>query len=309
MKNIIRKFVPAKLRYLRRIICRKQLKQYLLFKHQFKKLKSMRPSDCKNYLSVVAIVKNEAPYIAEWIEYHLIVGVEKFYIYDNESTDNLKEILAPYINQGIVEYFFFPGIRKQISAYNESLKFLRTKTFWVAFIDLDEFIVPVGTDNIPDFLRNFEKRPGLELNWVLYGSSGHRQKTDRLVIERFKDHDDWDSHYNHTAKSIVNPRYVFYMTAHIAEYVDGMNSVNTNNEINLKACFDRPALHDKLRVNHYFLKSLEEFSMKISRGRATSPGSFSLEEFYRRDCNNIKNDPIMDKYIPLVKENILKRFS
>jgi hypothetical protein len=269
----------------------------------------MKPSDFKNYLSIVAIVKNEAPYIAEWIEYHLVVGVEKFYIYDNESTDNLKRILTPYINQGIVEYFFFPGIRKQISAYNESLNYLKHKTFWTAFIDLDEFIVPVINDNIPDFLRNFEKRPGIELNWVLYGSSGHKQKTNGLVIERFKDHDNWDSHYNHTAKSIVNPRYVFYMAAHIAEYADGMNSVNTNNEINLKACFDRPVLHDKLRVNHYFTKSLEEFSVKISRGRAVSPNRFSLDEFYRRDCNDIKNDTIMDKYIPLVKENILKRFS
>ncbi|GMO23401.1 MAG: hypothetical protein Ta2B_02600 [Termitinemataceae bacterium] len=41
-------------------------------------------------LSIVAIVKNEASYIKEWIEYHRLVGVDRFYIYDDNSTDNLR---------------------------------------------------------------------------------------------------------------------------------------------------------------------------------------------------------------------------
>ena len=52
----------------------------------------------KVYLSITAVLQNEAPYIKEWIEYHRLVGVERFYIYDNESTDNVKEILKPYID-------------------------------------------------------------------------------------------------------------------------------------------------------------------------------------------------------------------
>ena len=47
----------------------------------------------KVFLSVVAIAKNEAPYIKEWIEYHKLVGVERFYFYDNGSTDNTREVL------------------------------------------------------------------------------------------------------------------------------------------------------------------------------------------------------------------------
>lgn len=65
----------------------------------------------KNKLSFVAIVKNEAPYIIEWIEFHKLVGVDKFYIYDNESSDNLKELLQPYIKSGIVVYHSSPGKR------------------------------------------------------------------------------------------------------------------------------------------------------------------------------------------------------
>ena len=66
------------------------------------------------YLAVCAIAKNEGPYFQEWIEWHRKQGVEKFYIYDNESTDCTKEVLKPYIESGLVEYttptalFFFP---------------------------------------------------------------------------------------------------------------------------------------------------------------------------------------------------------
>ena len=48
-------------------------------------------------LSVVAIMKNEGPYLREWIEYHKLVGVEKFYLYNNGSTDDTVEILSPYV--------------------------------------------------------------------------------------------------------------------------------------------------------------------------------------------------------------------
>ena len=48
-------------------------------------------------LAVVAIMKNAGPYIKEWLDYHLLAGVEHFFIYDNDSLDNMKEVLQPYI--------------------------------------------------------------------------------------------------------------------------------------------------------------------------------------------------------------------
>ena len=60
------------------------------------------------YLAVCAIAKNEGPYFQEWIEWHRKQGVEKFYIYDNESTDGTREVLEPYIASGLVDYTYFP---------------------------------------------------------------------------------------------------------------------------------------------------------------------------------------------------------
>jgi hypothetical protein len=287
--------------------------EYLKFRKIYEKKyvdgKAFLNEGFEQYLSVVAIVKNEAPYMAEWLEYHLLVGVEKFHIYDNGSTDNLKEILEPYIEDGIVEYIYFPGRLRHLPAYSDAIRQFKDKSFWIAFIDIDEFIVPVKTKTIPEFLRDFEDVPGIEINWVLYGSGGHKEKADGLVMERFKDHDVWDSRYNKTVKSIHNPRWVFYLNSHMADYIDGEQSVDTNKNKNIYGSLDRPPLHDSLRINHYFLKSYEEFLTKIDKGRSAVADKLLLEEFYQRDRNEIKNDPIMDKYIPIVKEKILQRFS
>jgi SAM-dependent methyltransferase len=304
-KSFIRALLPQKSIFLYHVIRDGRLNEYISGIRQYKKDKNLAPSAFPLYLSVAAIVKNETPYIAEWIEYHLLVGVQKFFIYDNESTDNLKDFLEPYIDRGIVEYTFFPGKRRQVFAYNDALQRHKHASFWLAFIDIDEFLVPVEAETISSFLRDFEDAPGIEINQVLYGSSGHKKKTSSLVMERFKDHSWYDLYDNRGVKSIVNPRHVCYMaTAHVAEYFDGKRSVDTNKNKNTKGSLDRPALHDKLRRNHYACKSLEEFTSRIDLGRASSPGKLSIEEFYSRDHNEIKNDPIMDKYIQKIKQNI-----
>ena len=55
-------------------------------------------------LAFVLIAKNEASYIKEWLDFHIKQGVTNFIIYDNESTDNFREVLQPYIESGIVIY-------------------------------------------------------------------------------------------------------------------------------------------------------------------------------------------------------------
>ena len=85
---------------------------------------------CKKFeyeIVYVAIAKNEGPYIREWIEYHRQVGVQKFLIYDNESTDQMRTLLEPYIQKGLVDYTYFPGRAKQLDAYYDALKKYRKR--------------------------------------------------------------------------------------------------------------------------------------------------------------------------------------
>ena len=103
-------------------------------------------------LAVVAIVKNEGPYIKEWLDYHLLAGVDHFFIYDNESEDNLKEVLQPYIEKGIVTYTFFPGKVIQTPAYDMAMNRFRFYCRYIAFIDIDEFILPKTNRSITEVI-------------------------------------------------------------------------------------------------------------------------------------------------------------
>lgn len=61
-----------------------------------------REEQKKYYVSICAIFKNEAKYLKEWIDYHLIVGVDHFYLYNNYSDDNYEKVLKPYIQRQLV---------------------------------------------------------------------------------------------------------------------------------------------------------------------------------------------------------------
>lgn len=241
----------------------------------------------QHYLSVCAIVKNEGQYFVEWLEWHLGQGVERFYIYDNESDDDTVAILTPYIDLGIVEYTFWPGRRQQIPAYDDCIERHRLDTRWLMFLDLDEFVVPErGT--FAEYLHTMERHPSVELNWLIYGSNGQREKRPGKVMDRFTRHAEADYQLNRHVKSVVDPRRVACMTGcHEAARLPGTGpSVNSRGEAIVENFKYRPPVHDNVRVNHYAVKSYEEFLTKRERGRARKLDQRGLDYFDRYDQNS-----------------------
>jgi hypothetical protein len=255
-------------------------------------------------LAVVAIMKNEGAYLKEWIEYHRMAGVEKFYLYDNESTDNTKEILEPYIREGIVDYVYFPGtgMGNQVRSYADAVRRVRNSVKWLAVIDIDEFIVPVEKNKIIDVINDLQtavrrkkhkKLFGLAVHWVQYGYDGHYTKPDGLIIENFRK----NGGAGEMVKSIVNPRasiFLPYLSVHTPIYLDfGFGRTETGEQDPWK----NPVSVNTIRINHYSTKSYEELRKKIERNKAGLPEcGYKLPE-YDPDYNSQYEDSIMDKYV------------
>ena len=91
-------------------------------------------------IAFVLIAKNEAPYIEEWIKFHHKQGASHFIIYDNESEDNLHEVLTPYIESGLVTYRLAVGRKRQMDVYNIAIHDYGHKFKYMAVIDADEFL-------------------------------------------------------------------------------------------------------------------------------------------------------------------------
>lgn len=138
-------------------------------------------------VSICSIFKNEAPYLKEWIEFNHLVGVDHFYMYNNNSEDDFRTVLEPYVESGLVTLIEWPHNQMQMECYKDCIGKYSSETKWLGFIDIDEFIVPKSTHNLYDFLKPFEKKAGsVNIYWRLYGSSGRLDRDlNGLVTEDF----------------------------------------------------------------------------------------------------------------------------
>ena len=263
--------------------------QFLKFHHQ---------------LSICACAKNEATYIKEWIEFHKLVGVEHFYIYDNESNDNLKETLLPYIKSGEVDYIYWYGTEQQRNMYNDCLFKHKYDTKWLAYIDIDEFIVPIAKNNILDVLKDYDGYAGLSIHWVMYGDNGQTDRKPGLVIERFTKRANDNFIRNMEIKTIINPRLCVGMDVHKPYVYRNYYSVDENYKKIYSHKYN-PFTINKIRINHYFCKSWEEYVKKQKRGDAMI-GELKHNSKLWFDYNNHNDieDFIMKKYVIQVKKHL-----
>ncbi len=283
------------------------IKEYFKFSNHFRKyFKDEENINFPYNLSLVLIIKDEASYIEEWINYHRIVGVNHFFIYDNESNDNLYQLLKPYIDAGIVDYIFWKGKQQQLNAYNHAIHNFKLKTKWLGFIDSDEFIVPIEKKTIPEVLEDIKPKWGLQINWCMYGDNNQEIKTDEFVIKRFTKHAKLEYPSNKLCKQIINPRAVYFVRAHDAYFIKNNHSIDENGK--KAGTFSKKPSMNKIRINHYYTKSKEEFLNKIKRSDVIFGNLNSkLDDFYNinKGRNDIEDD-IMEKYIPLIKDEIKK---
>lgn len=258
-------------------------------------------------LAIIAIAKNEAPYIREWIAYHLSVGVEKIYLYDNDSEDDLQTIVADYVDRGEVVYIAFSGKNKQMEAYNHAIQHYKDEVRYMAFIDCDEFLVAPKTNNllhtVDSLMKKIPNAGGVGVNWALYGSSGYEKRQQGLITEIFLKRGQDNAWPNFHVKTICNPRLIKdYISPHFPIYQRGAWSVDSKGK-RQRLWFNHDVDFSELRCNHYFCKSKEEFLLKRSRGMADRQEQYDFTKFDEYDLNDVYDD-IMLKYAEKIKQRI-----
>lgn len=260
-------------------------------------------------LAIVAIFKDEARYLKEWLDYHLLAGAEHFYLYNNDSSDDFAQVLAPYIEAKLVTLTAWSGKLQMFPAYNDAIKRFCFECRHIAFIDLDEFIFPKNNQSVAEvveeILSKYPNAAALGINWQCFGSNGQETADySKGVLERFtrRAKSDWvkissgkDMTGNVTIKSIVNPRRVdCWWSPHYASYFRDFRSVNSNGADTLYVS-SYPIAADKIVVNHYFTKSREEYMRKkLPKGSvAVNENYYDMKIFDLHDRNEVFDDGIL----------------
>jgi hypothetical protein len=243
-------------------------------------------------VGICAIAKNEALYLEEWVEYHRLVGFGPIRVYNHESTDNSVAVLARLQAAGHAEAvdWLAPGGKKpQWTAYEHGLAELRERTDWLAFIDLDEFVVLPQHDSIQAFIADHTHLDALAINWRMFGSSGHERHEPGLVVERFTRCARPSYAGNRSVKSLARTAVIEVPRVHTCHFTEGTAYETVLGEqIPRSTGKSRAVSHDVIRINHYFTRSREEWAAKAARGRGAKSSDHPLK--HRTDAEFNQND-------------------
>ena len=223
-------------------------------------------------IAVCAIFKDEAPYLLEWLAFHRMIGVDLFVLYDNGSSDGGSELIRASSFARNVTLIDWPERPGQLSAYNHFRVNHAPRFTWVAFIDIDEFIMPLAGGSIRDILmrRAYQPYAQVLLQWLVFGPSGHRTRPDGLVIESYTSRLPEAAEASRHIKTIARTdrlRGIDY-TPHAAECSGP--ACNTRGEAVLPYAIQPTECHEVMVVYHYFTKSEDDWGFKRRRGRGDS---------------------------------------
>lgn len=224
-------------------------------------------------LTISTMVRNEAAYLPEWIAAHLLLGVTSFRIYDNDSDDDTAALLRRLATVLPVQRIAWPGhgINVQIAAFNDALAALRGKADFLACIDVDEFLYSRGFASLAQVLATYPAGVGaIGINQRVFGSSGHVERGPEPVIARFtrRARDEYAEH--RWIKTIARPGATScFGTSHHVELRTGAYVLADGRPFEARTHHlgevDRIA-DGPIYLNHYMLRSLQEFRAKQQRG-------------------------------------------
>jgi len=233
-------------------------------------------------ISVCTMVNNEASFLEEWLSYHMLINVDHFYIYDDESTDNTLEVLEHYIKQGFVTVIPWHKDKKTVDPslvpleppYTLSQRFAiadclfnhQHETEWFGVIDVDEFLVLNSHTSMHDFI-NFAQVTSDDYNipMAIFGYAGYISTPPGLVMDNYQ----WRS--NVTVFG-MNPYTNKFSGKSLYKSGCGLPNVHFTTELppgcrkqNGWVALEGDSQELPLTINHYALKSWDHFSEKMQK--------------------------------------------
>lgn len=228
---------------------------------------------------VCAVMRNEELYIDEWLRYIQYLGFDSVHIYDNADTPSeyypsLKAIYGDFITVK-----WNPGIQVQQAAYSHCAGKFKKNNTWAAFFDADEFIVLRKHKNIKEFLADVAPTGGsVVLNWNIMSNNGIKKHRPGPVTSRFTYAARELTKY---VKSISYVDHVTWISVHNGGVIPGYPKVDPLGHAvpNIDSDWlNNTGVKEVAYLNHYYTKSLQEFTLKKRRGQAAQPnrGNYNI---------------------------------
>lgn len=278
-----------------------------------------QPADTRFRLGLVIIVRDEADYIEEWLEFHLMQGFQHVVVYDNGSADDTSELLSLYEAKGLVTqvpWSTFQGrLNNQSLAYAHALMNFGSLFEWLGFLDADEFLFPAAGESICGILDDVAHLPAVGVPWSMFGTSGHVAKPSGPVIASYTRkammrRRETPAHAINV-KSIVRPGMVTAVQGAHMFHIEGLGHgafLETGDWLPKSRKADLCSLAPgRLQLNHYYTRSACEFDRKLAKGSVRGAGFFDRSRYMQVrdwiDRETVEDRAIMT-YLPELERRL-----
>ncbi|MDE2239653.1 MAG: glycosyltransferase family 2 protein [Rhodospirillales bacterium] len=241
-------------------------------------------------IGCVAVVKNEARHIAEWLAWQFVLGFDTVFLLDNGSTDATAAIAGGFAPQYDVRVIDYPNNARdyQMRGYEMLARQVADEYEWLAFFDADEFL-RLDDDLTLKALLAARPEAAIAVPWAIFGSSGHQDIPPGLLVENFTRRSHWDFPPNAHVKSIIRPALMdAALNPHVfqvrGDYVDLLGRPVVWSSSGVRA---RPSDCAGGALNHYFVRSAAHWAEKLKR--VYNDLTRKAEEFKDYDRNEVED--------------------
>ena len=266
-------------------------------------------------LVALSTMKDEGPYVVEWVAHHLAVGFTEVMVYTNDCSDGtdamLKRLEAMDIGVHHRENIIPPGLKPHPSmlklAVNEELV---RNSDWLLVLDADEFLCINHPSHTLDGMvadLNAMNAHAMVLTWRIFGSSGVKSWSRRPITEQFTRAapEFWNKGWGTKTLLRFDPKYLRLgmhrpiIKAHHKEtgYPDSVLWVNGSGRP-LEDWFKfrgwrsirRTVGYDWAQINHYAIKSIDAYSLRKFRGNANlKKDKYNSDYWSLQDRNEVED--------------------
>ena len=254
----------------------------------------------QRYLTLAAIVRDQEHYVKEWLTFYHLVGVERFVIVLHKCSDKTEEKIRelPFQEKIHIHRVVNGEQYAQLGAYLWILDNYGKFTRWMMFVDSDEFCFGTKEDDLKTILADYEQHGGLLAHWYQFGSNNHTLKPQGLSIEALttRAHDRHNAH--RSFKTILQPRcFLKFRSPHLAD-TNPLTVTEDHKEVKPYWYWmgDRKPTWNVIRVNHYHVRSMEDWVERYHRGQCNDPRppyEYGSQSFKDRDNNDVTDHAIL----------------
>lgn len=247
-------------------------------------------------IAICTLMKNGHEYLKEWLDYHFSIGIDTIFIYEDYSSKSHSEICSEYPNVVLESVSHLiesdaNDVTRQGKVCNAFIRKHRMEYDWVAFIDLDEFIMLEDGLTLDGLLEEYRGESGLFMFWKMFKSDGRIENPHTPLMETYKTECELPLPTciaRAAFKSIVNLNHIHPSMIDHHEVRDGVNVDRQRNY--------RTIMYKKIWLNHYFARSWEEWSERFFKRGHICKGNRKIEDFFliNPEMEHMKQDLIFN---------------